>query len=101
MTMITMREVSFRREGGILEVDVSPELFCFGTVTAFTIHIDISFTEMKDRIGVDMAIQACHLAHVMDILSPLFRIDIKGSGRSIAEDLGQVGLSMAFEAILI
>jgi hypothetical protein len=69
-------------------VDISPLFFCFDTVTAFTIHINISFPEMKVGIGIDVAVQACYLAQVMDILSPLFWIDIQGSGGPVAQDLG-------------
>jgi hypothetical protein len=93
--MITAWQLSVRKKRRILEMDISLVFFCFGSVTAFAIHINISLTEMQVRIGIDMAIHACHLAFGVDVLSPFIRVDIEGPGHTGALDLGQVRFPMA------
>jgi hypothetical protein len=99
--MIAARQFSVRKKRRVLEMDISLIFFCFGSVAAFAIHIDIALTEMQERIGIDMAIHARHLTLVVDILGPFIRIDVEGPGYPSTLDLRQVRLSMALEAVLI
>lgn len=58
------------------EVDVLLIFLCFFRMAASTVHIDEAFSEVKNWIGISMAVHAGQFASIVDVPGPTVRIDI-------------------------
>jgi hypothetical protein len=90
-----------RRRDGKGQMDIFLVLFGFFRMAARTIYIDVTFSEMKVRVGKSMAVHTEQLAFMVDVLTPCLRINEEGANSTVAHDLGNVRLAMAGKALLI
>ena len=70
-------------------------------MTAGTVHIDETFSEMEIGNGIDMAVHAYHFTLMVDILRPLLRVHEEGTHGPLARNLENIRFSMTEKAILV
>jgi hypothetical protein len=58
VTVITKRQLFARRDRREGEMDVLLIFLCFYRMTTGTIHVDKTFPEVKERIGISVAVHA-------------------------------------------
>jgi len=75
--------------------------FCFLGVAAGTIDFNKALSEVEEGIGIRVAIHACDLSFMVNILRPFFRIDKNGPHFSVAQDLEALRLAMANQTIQV
>ena len=109
MTKNTVFGVTVVAEGKFLtrgnnsecEMDIFLILLSLFRMTTGTVHIDKALSEMEVRIGILVAVHAGQLAFLVDILGPLFRIDIQRPHLSRGRNLGHLRFAMAGETVLV
>jgi hypothetical protein len=76
-------------------------LLCFNRMATGTIHIDKTLSEVKERIGIRVAVYTGQFAQVVDILGPLFRINVQCPQIPIMHNLRDFRFAVTCQTILI
>lgn len=101
VTVIAQRQFFSWRRGSKSQVDILLVFLIFFRMAACTIHIEGTFSKMEVRIGLRMAVHTNEIAFMVDVLVPLCRVNEERTDFSITHNLGNIRLSVAFEAVLI
>jgi len=101
MTVVAEGKFLTRRDNSESEMDIFLILLSLFRMATGTVNIDEALSEMEIRIGILVAVNAGQLALMVDILGPLFRIDIERPNLSIGRNLSYLKFAMAGETVLV
>jgi hypothetical protein len=82
-------------------MDIFLIFFSFDGMAASAIHIDKTFPEMKEGLGVRVAVYTGNLALMMDISGPFFRVNMQRSQTPIVHDLRYFRFAMTGKTIFV